>query len=255
MNIQKVLKFFSAAGLALSAMTITGCEVIYTGGGGGSGHTDPYKRAWYDVYGNQCLSYGYPMSGCNFYADGTKIMASSDPYYSSMTLFYDYWTYTDSWGWRKSYMGYAWLSSTGILYDEFGNALNEVEDESQTADLIEQASKKEADLARSAGKGFAQKFALQEATGVNIAKTLQDWAVLGRKRARTESDVSDFSKRLYGVGLDQAKDAILNATKGDESKVTELNIDVAAHWGTSPETSKAILKQWYKDEMAALGIK
>lgn len=246
------------AAVATLGMTLTGCNIFYNDSGsygGGGGYSDPYKKAWYDVYGNRCTSYGYPMSGCNFYANGTKIIASEDPYYASKTLFYDYWTYTDSWGYRRGYNGYAWLSSTGILYDEYGNALNEMEDESQTTDVIEQASKKEADMARSVGKTFAQKFALQESAGVNIAKTLQDWAVISRDRARTDADVADISNRLYGVKFDQAKKAILDAAKGDASQVTELNIDVAAHWGTTPETSKAILKQWYKDEMASLGIK
>src|SRR5579859_2410430 len=88
--------------------------------------TDPYYHAWYNVYGQYCNN-GYPMAGCNFYADGTKIQDSGDPYFSQKILQYSaQWTYTDSYGYPQSYSGYAWLSSDGILYDDFGNALNEV---------------------------------------------------------------------------------------------------------------------------------
>ncbi len=223
------------------------------GNGGGGGYVDPYKRAWYDVYGTQCVSYGYPMSGCNFYASGTKISASGDPYYTSLALYYDYWSYTDSYGYSRQYQGYAWLSDTGILYDSSGNALNEIDaDELQSADVISLAAQKEKAMSQKVGKAFAQKYALAETAGVSIAKTLQDWAVLGRDRARTDADVSDFSKRLYGVKLSQATNAINQAIKGDKGALDELNVDVAAHWGTSPETSKEILSTWYKDELNQL---
>jgi hypothetical protein len=173
-----------------------------------------------------------------------------------MTLYYDFWTYTDSYGYRRDYQGYAWLSNTGILYDDFGNALNELDqDAAQSADVISMAAEKEKQMATSVGKVFAQKYALAEEAGVSIAKTLQDWAVLGRDRARTDRDVSDFSQRLYGVSLDQAKTALVDAMKGNQDSLKELNVDVAAHWGTSPETSKEILSKWYKEELSQLGVK
>ena len=250
--------------LALTVLSLTGCETVvvqggYSGGGysgGGGTYVDPYRRAWYDVYGNQCTSYGYPMSGCNFYSDGSKITAQGDPNYASMTLFFDYWTYTDSYGYRRNYQGYAWLSNTGILYDSAGNALNELDEESvATNDVISQSAEREDDAARTAGKSLSQKYALAESAGISIAKTLQDWAVLGRSRARTSGDVADFSKRLYGVELSRATDALKEAVKGNRSAMTELNVDVAAHWGTTPETSKEILSVWYKEELAQLGVK
>ena len=126
---------FKTLGLvALTALALSACNTVvvsgggYTGGGSGGGSggggggggapVDPYKHAWYDVYGTQCVSYGYPLSGCNFYSNGAKISSSGDPYYASLTLYYDYWTYTDSYGYRRNYTGYAWLSTTGILYDD-----------------------------------------------------------------------------------------------------------------------------------------
>ena len=241
-------------GLAVVAATLNACSgttVVTTGGGG---TVDPYYHAWYDVYGNYCVN-GYPMSGCNFYADGTKISSSGDPYHNSMTLYYDYWTYTDSYGYGRSYTGYAWLSSTGILYDNYGNALNEMDSDSSSNDVISAASAQESQLNKAVGKAFAQQYALAEDKGITISKTLQDWATLGRDRARTTADIADMSKRLYGLDADRTMSAFNQAlTSQSQQPLEELNVDVAAHWGTSPEVSKKILKSWYKDEAASYGI-
>jgi hypothetical protein len=241
----------TVSAVIMTALSLSACH----GTGGYSGNYDPYNRAWYDVYGTRCISYGYPMAGCNFYSDGSKIRASEDPYYSNLLLDYDYWSYTDSYGYYRTYSGYAWLSSTGILYDEYGNALNEMDqEEAQSADVVAQAAKKEKEMAKQVGKTFAQKYALAESAGVSIAKTLQDWAVLARDRARNESDVANISKRLYGVKLDDAKAAIVEASKGNKAALEDVNVDIAAHWGTSPETSKEILSKWYKDELSQVGL-
>jgi hypothetical protein len=232
-------------GLGLSACHGTGNTTIYQ---------DPYYRAWYDVYGYYCGD-GYPTAGCNFYADGSKILMSEDPYYrSGITLYNDYWTYTDSFGFRRSYLGFAWLSPSGILYDQFGNALNESESDSVSADVITAASEKERQIQTSAGKALAQKYALNEDRGIEISKTLQDWAKLGKDRARSDADVLDFSRRLFGVSGSRAESALAVAmTTRSLKAVEELNVDVAAHWGTTPEVSKRILQNWYRDESKALG--
>jgi hypothetical protein len=217
--------------------------------------SDPYYHAWYDVYGNYCGN-GYPMSGCNFYSNGTKITMNQDPYYASgHTLINDFWTYTDSYGYRRSYTGFAWLSSTGILYDSMGNALNELEEDASSNDLITEAAGMEKASREAAGRLFSQKYALNEEKGLLISKTLQDWAKIGKDRARTDEDVADFAKRLYGVDSAQAEKALAEAMISRDAKAVEsLNVDVAAHWGTTPEVSKEILKSWYRSEAQALGL-
>jgi hypothetical protein len=245
--------FVKLLGLICVATSLTACTGSYSGGNGGGG--GPYYTAWYDVYGTYC-SNSAPRAGCNFYANGTKITASNDPYYYNMTLYYDYWTYTDSYGYSRSYNGYAWLSNDGILYDQYGNALNEQDSSEQSADVIALAAALEQKTAVQAGKILAQKYALSEDQGVIISKTLQDWATLGRDRARTSDDISDFATRLYGIDPVKAKNALTTAlSTQSQQPLEDLNADVAAHWGTSPETSKIILKSWYKDEVAAYGIK
>jgi len=237
------------AALATGLMA-SGCHVVtYQGGGGG------YSQAWYDVYGNYCGS-GAPQPGCNFYANGRKIVDSEDPYYgSSNTLQYGSWYYVDSYGYDQSYYGWGWLSGTGILYDEYGNALNNQGDQ-DSRDLIGDVAEAEKAVVTAVGKQFAAKYALAEDAGVNIAKTLNDWATISKKqkRARTDADVADFSKRLYGVSIEKAQSAIDSAQKGDLAGLESLNSDVATHWGTSPETSKAILKSWYKKQLAEIGV-
>ncbi len=122
--------------IGFSLLVLPACDtvIVQTGAGyPGEGYVDPYRHAWYDVYGNQCSTNGFPTAGCNFYSDGSKITRSSDPYSSNLTLHFDYWTYTDSYGYRRDFQGYAWLSSTGILYDQYGNALNEADSDQEVS--------------------------------------------------------------------------------------------------------------------------
>jgi len=216
--------------------------------------TPAYNQPWYNVYGGYCGS-GYPRPGCNFYGNGFKISANEDPYSYNQYYQFGLWSYTDSYGYYRTYYGWAWQSSTGILYDEYGRALNQ-DGEQDGRDLIAQADAQEKQVVDTVGKQFAATHALSEETGVSIARTLNDWATLSKKqkRARTVADIADFSKRLYGVSVEKAKSAIDAAKGGDMSQLESVNAEVAAHWGTSPETSKAILKSWYKKQLSDMGV-
>lgn len=241
------------ATLAIAATIGTsGC---HSGGGGapsGGGTPPVHYTSWYDVYGNYCSNTG-PLPGCNFYADGTKIRDFQDPYYANHYLEYSSnWTYTDSYGYRQSYSGYAWLSGSGILFDEFGRALNEV-DQADSHDLLGAAADLETAAIDTAGKTLAGRFALAEDRAIEIAKTLNDWAVLGKTRTRTAAAAADFTQRIYGVSANAAVAAVNKAEKGDLASLKALNSQVAAYWGTSPETSQAILSAWYSDEAKAIG--
>jgi hypothetical protein len=215
----------------------------------------PYYTSWYDVYGNYCGN-TTPMPGCNFYANGNKIQDYQDPYYSQKFLQYSSdWTYTDSYGFTQNYSGYAWLSSDGILFDDFGHALNEV-DQTDSHDLLGEAADLEAQAIEGAGASLASRFALASDRAVEIARTLNDWAVLGKSRARTQQDVADYAQKIYGVSATAAQAALASAeSTGDKTALNALNQQVAAYWGTNPETSQAILSAWYTDEAAALQAK
>lgn len=241
---QAILKsIMSVSATCMLAVSVSGCN-------GGT-----YSQPWYDVYGYYCGS-GSPGPGCNFWSDGYKIVAGEDPYYSSSSLSYGFWSFYDSYGYYQAFTGWAWQSPTGIIYDSWGNALNNDEDK-DSKDLIGDVAAQEQAVVETVGRNFAQKYALTEVKGIAIAKNLNDWANLSKKekRARTDQDVADFSIRLYNIPVDKAKSAIERSKAGDPSGLEAVNNEVAEFWGTSPETSKVILKKWYKNNLSEVGIK
>ena len=167
-------------------------------------------HALYDVYGVAC-NHGnstYPKSGCNFYYfDGvnlSKIVNYQDPdYQSSYALTYNTWTYYDSHGYTQSYTGYGRESTTGVLYNDQGFALNDTQavngrDKARTGAVKEKLQVREAAVT------FLESHpALSEAGAERIALNLNAWATLIKDRSvkagRTEADVADFSQRIFGV--------------------------------------------------------
>jgi hypothetical protein len=244
--IKNAIKKLASASLVMGAMIMGGCN------GGGS---NTYAPAWYNVYGSHCNS-GDPSPGCNFYGDGSKITAGQDPYYSQNFFSYGTYYYYDSYGIASTYIGYAWQSPDGVLYDGNGYALNNDADR-DSRDLVADVADAETKVVETVGKSFAEKYALSEATGMQVAKTLNDYATMSHKmkRARTEKDINDFGQRLFGVSPDKAKVAIDQARKGDPDTLLGMNDEVASFWGTSPETSKVILKTWYKNQLSELNVK
>ena len=237
-------KSLSAVMAALAAtVLVTAC------GGGGSITFDPGYQSWYDVYGNRC---GYsPGPGCNFYANGYKIADVEDPYFSSYySLSYGTYNYTNSYGYFSSYTGWAWQSPNGIIYDYYGTALNATQSESR--DLAAGVAQQELNVVQSAGEMFAAKYQLDAEVGLKVAKIVHDYAELGKSRARTEADIADFSKRLYGQDLNKVKGALAEAMKGNKAALNQAVDEAAGNWKTTPETMKEILKTWYGKEAGQL---
>jgi hypothetical protein len=215
---------------------------------------DPIGPAWYDVYGYHCGN-GAPKPGCNFYSDGVKIADFEDPYFTGgYTLQYADWFYYDSYGYESYYTGWAWLSTSGILYDDQGYALNESR-ENGGRDVLADVAELEQNMVQTAAKGLVAKHpALSEAAAMDIASALNDWAKLGKKGGRTEADMKAFTKRLFNVDADAGSNAIDAAMAGDLSKVEAMNAQIAAHWGTDAETSKEILQSWYARQITEAGM-
>lgn len=219
------------------------------GGGGGGGTPDPGYGAWYDVYGYKC---GYsPSPGCNFYKNGLKIIDTEDPYFSSYyALEYDTWYYLDSYGRASTYTGWAWQSNNGIIYDDWGDALNDADGKGR--DFAADVAQQEKNVVKSAGEFFAAKYQLDAETGMKVARILNDYATIGKQRARTEKDIADFTQRLYGVDFNKVKGALTEAMKGDKGPMDALVDEAATNWSTSPETMKEILKTWYGNQADGL---
>ncbi len=233
-----------------AAALFAGAGVTACGSGGV--YIDPYYGAWYDVYGNYCFS-GYPAPGCNFFSNGTKADYWDDPY--SASLEYNTWEYWDSWGNYRIFSGWGRLTYLGILYDEYGYALNEEDSANDGRDLMADAANLETAKVKEAAAGLSANYALAESSSVKIASTLNDWATLGKKHARTEADVKAFSEKLFGVNADAVKAGLdeVKATR-DLGALNSLNQQVASSWNTDPETSKEILMSWYKKDLAAAGL-
>jgi hypothetical protein len=71
---------------------------------------------------------------------------------------------------------------------------------------------------------------------------LHDWSQLGKTRARTQQDIQKFTKKLYGVDMNQIKDAMKNK---DLKKGETLLNTAAKTWGTSPAQMREVLKSFY----------
>lgn len=252
----KITNSWRSVSIGFTAVMIMALAVA-CGGGGGGGGSDPYLQPWYNVYGEYCGA-GEPRPGCNFYSDGYKIIDVEDPYFSSSyVLEYGYWDYYDSYGNFQTYLGWGWGSYTQIIYDEYGRALNEIEEDSGR-DIVSEAAEQADAVIEGAGKAFAESYALNEEKGIEIARTLNDWATLTKYRtirARTEKDIADFSKRLYGVDMKDALAALESAKSGSVGALVEINTDIAKHWGTSPETSETIMRKFYEKQLSEYGVK
>ncbi len=238
-------KSLSAVMTALAAAVLVSACGGGGGGGVGGGFIDPGYQAWYDVYGYRCGS--TPGPGCNFYANGFKIVDTEDPYFDRYyALSFGTINYIDSYGDYETHIGWYWRSPSGIYYDFYGDALND--DSGSSRDFAGEVAEQEQNVVKSAGEFFAAKYALDTATGIRVAKILHDYAELGKARARTEADIADFSKRLYGQDLNKVKGALAEAMKGDKSQINAVVQEAATNWSTTPETMKEILKVWYGKE-------
>jgi hypothetical protein len=233
--------------LMLLAVSFTACN----GGGGGGGYVnDPYY-GWYDQWGNEC---GNLAPGCNYwYPSGQwedKILIDEDPYYYSTYPgdfeYYDYFYY------GGTYFQDVWVSRTGIIYDSWsGDALNKNNDFASGRDVVTDVAQAEQKALESASQYYARKFGLSDDQGMKIAITLNDFATL---QERTEQDISDFTKRLYGVDFNSLKPALDAAALGDNSKMTGVIETAASNFGTNPEAMRNVVKSLHGKLLEEAGI-
>lgn len=180
-----------------------------------------------------------------------KIMDFEDEYFNDSNILKDQvWTYYLD-GYYYDYVGWGWKSPNGIIYDYNGNALNKKKG-SGGRDIVRSVAKAENAVVAKAGKELAARYSLSAAKGVQIARTLNDWAKIGKSRAKTEKDFSEFSQKLYGVNYLKVKSAILAAAAGDREQMQQTVAQAARNWGTNEETMKQVLRTWYKGQVPGL---
>ncbi len=236
---------------SMMALGLAGVGCNSSGGGGGGGVIiDPIVYVWYDMYGNGC-STSSPRPGCNFYwydsATLVKIMDFEDPYFTQTYYNLTYFDYKEFYlnGVLYYTSGWLWESPTGIIYDEYGNALNKKKGRSR--DIVGDVAKQETAIVEKAGREFAAKNSISAEKGIQVAKALNEWAKMGKDRQRTDADIAAFTERLYGVDYSKVKSALENAEKGDKALLNETISDAAKNWGISSENMKGMLKRWYKN--------
>ncbi len=248
-QIKKALLATLSLGMLVMISACDTTVVVEPTNPGGGTPVDPIRYAWYDLYGNGCAtSAAGPRPGCNFfYYDNqlVKIIDAEDPYFYEeyYNLAYDtYYFYLN--GQQYYYQGFAWVSPTGIIYDEFGNALNQKKGKGRN--VIGDVAKAEKKVVEAAGKAFASRYALSVNKGIEIARTLNDYAKIGKDRIRNEADLASFTQRLYGVEYARVKDALAESQKGNQEALNKTVAEAAQNWGTSEENMKKILKNFYK---------
>ena len=102
-----------------STMIFIGCG----GGGSSSNYVQDSYYGWYDQWGYEC---GMLSPGCNYDQFGWQADSFDDPW-PEITMDY----YYSSW-----YHQYVYESHSGMIYDEWGRALNQDNEISVSRDII-----------------------------------------------------------------------------------------------------------------------
>ncbi len=204
---------------------------------------DPYYWAWYDAFGHACGFDQNPVAGCTYHSWGARAEAWEDRYWylrpQNMQAFEQWW------------------SPSGVIYDAWGWAVNAQNDAGRGRDLMSDVGSEEDRLAEVAASHLRAKYldasglpALSEETALRITRGLQEWTLLSA-RPMQEADVRAFTERFYGVPFAKIAPALKAAQAGEVKLAEDLNGEIAASWGTSPETSKTLLLHWYWQEAGA----
>lgn len=199
-------------------------------GGGGNTYSSTYESGWDSTYAEDCTYGGY---GCEYYEDDGSY---SDGYYDSG--YYD--------------------DGSGGYYDEYGNWVDPIYTYSKASkrtnrnvvgDVAAQALK----TVKAAGKRLAEKYHVTASTGENIAYMYRGWALIGKSRARTEQDVTSFTRQLYGIDASKLKISLEEARNGDMEALEENISEVADRWGTTPSMVKEMQKEWFAPQLKQYG--
>lgn len=103
-----------------------------------------------------------------------------------------------------------------------------------------------------AAKHYASKFSLSAEQGMKIAKTIADFNTV---QNRSDSDVSDFAQRLYGVNPAEIASAVGQAQAGNNAKLNEVVASAAKNFNTSSDNMKSIVKTLHGTMLEKNGIR
>jgi hypothetical protein len=118
-------------------------------------------------------------------------------------------------------------------------------------DMITNAALAEEAVLEAQARHYAEHFALSEEQGFKIARALRDFQAL---ETRTDADLAEFAKRLYGVSPRKIIAAMGKAQAGDNRELNQLTIEAAGNFKTKPENMKRIVKSLHGKILEAQGI-
>jgi hypothetical protein len=174
------------------------------------------------------------LSGCYYTSVG---VAYYDPYFNP---------YYDS---------YCYYNFCNYYYDSWGNIIYySTSSTGRGRDVVGDVAKQEEKELNQAAESLVARYSLSSEKAVQVARVLKDWNQLSG-RARTEADYAEFSERLYGMKFSALQSAVVSAYEGDSQSLKSVVAQVAQNWGTSEETMRDVLTQWYGEQFSALYYK
>ena len=154
--------------------------------------------------------------------------------------------------------GCHWHSSNySCYYDFWGNYVctyyNYASDGSveSSRDIITDVANAQEQHVAVIAEHYVQKFNLSDEQGMKLAQSTVDFNLLEN---RTEQDMADFARRLYGVDPSEIVAAVGSAQAGDRTKLNKLVDEAAANFGTTPETMKNIVRAFHAKALAEQGV-
>jgi hypothetical protein len=123
--------------------------------------------------------------------------------------------------------------------------------EAHSRDILSELEAADEGWVQTKGQELASQFALSEEQGMKVARMHRDYALI---QNRSDSDLEDFSRRLYGVSPREVEAAIEASQLGHGERFNVLIEEGAAHFGTTPETFKVMVKGLYGSALESAGV-
>jgi hypothetical protein len=142
-------------------------------------------------------------------------------------------------------------------YDVFGNYscttyYNNGDGTTDTGrDMITNIAQAEKEQLDNQAKHYAEKFSLSVDQGMKIAKTINDFNAV---QNRSDADIADFAKRLYGVDPKVIVSAVGKAQAGDNGPLSVVVEEAAKNFDTNSENMKNIVKTLHGKLLEQQGI-
>jgi hypothetical protein len=149
---------------------------------------------------------------------------------------YTYYCYYDAWGYYNC--SYYYYNADGTV--------------ETSRDVVTNVANADEERVNTVAQHYAEKFNLSEEQGLKLARTVNDYQML---QTRTEQDMANFARRLYGLNPSDIVSAVSAAQAGQSQQLNALINEAAANFNTTPSTMKEIVKTLHGKDLAAQGVR